>query len=52
MTLAEVFFVLAVALVAGAIGITVGILVVAPRVRRWADRQEEAEKRADGGPDR
>ena len=44
----ELIVVLGIALVAGAAGIAIGILVIGPRLDRWATKDDEE---ADGGRD-
>jgi hypothetical protein len=44
----EIIFVLGIALVAGVAGIAIGILVIGPRLDRWAAKDDEE---ADGGRD-
>jgi hypothetical protein len=44
----EVVFFLGLVLVVGAAGIAIGILLIGPRLNRWADRHdEEADGRRD-----
>jgi hypothetical protein len=38
----DLAWLLVVALVVGAVGVVVGILVIGPRLTRWMDRDEEA----------
>jgi hypothetical protein len=40
--MADLAGLLAVALLVGAVGVAVGMLVVGPRLTRWMDRDEEA----------